>query len=85
MTPRKTPRKKSARCNVIAPGFMDMPMRRGASRRRSDRAVTGPLGCQGTGWEPVYAALFLIRNESSYVNAHALFLGAGHMTGIMRG
>jgi NAD(P)-dependent dehydrogenase (short-subunit alcohol dehydrogenase family) len=70
---------------VIAPGFMDTPMRRGASRRHSDRAVAGPFGCQSIGWKPVYAALFLISNESSYVNAHALFLDAGHMTGIMRG
>ncbi|VIO79697.1 Cyclopentanol dehydrogenase [Bradyrhizobium ivorense] len=61
---------KGIRCNVIAPGFMDTPMGRDASRRRSDRAVTVPFGRQGTGWEVGYAALFLISNESSYVNAH---------------
>ena len=32
-----------------------------------------------------HAALFLISNESSYVNAHTLFLDAGHMAGIVRG
>ncbi len=76
---------KGIRCNVIAPGFMDTPMGRDASRRRSDRAVTVPFGRQGTGWEVAYAALFLISNESSYVNAHTLFLDGGHLGGIVRG
>ncbi|TWB98235.1 NAD(P)-dependent dehydrogenase (short-subunit alcohol dehydrogenase family) [Bradyrhizobium macuxiense] len=76
---------KGIRCNVIAPGFMDTPMGRDASRRRSDRALTVPFGRQGTGWEVAYSALFLISNESSYVNAHTLFLDAGHMGGIVRG
>jgi len=73
------------RCNVIAPGYIDSPMGRDASRRRPDRAITVPFGRQGTGWEVAYAALFLISNESSYVNAHTLFLDAGHMGGIVRG
>ena len=72
------------RCNVIAPGFMDTPMGRDASRRRSDRALTVPFGRQGTGWEVAYAAVFLLSNESSYVNAHTLFLDGGHMAGIVR-
>ena len=75
---------KGVRCNVIAPGFMDTPMGRDASRRRSDRALTVPFGRQGTGWEVAYAALFLISNESSYVNAHTLFLDGGHMVGVVR-
>jgi NAD(P)-dependent dehydrogenase (short-subunit alcohol dehydrogenase family) len=75
---------KGIRCNVIAPGFIDSPMGRDASRRRADRALTVPFGRQGTGWEVAYAALFLISNESSYVNAHTLFLDAGHMAGIAR-
>jgi NAD(P)-dependent dehydrogenase (short-subunit alcohol dehydrogenase family) len=44
-----------------------------------------PFGRQGTGWEVAYTALFLISNESSYVNAHTLFLDGGHMAGIVRG
>jgi NAD(P)-dependent dehydrogenase (short-subunit alcohol dehydrogenase family) len=76
---------KGIRANVIAPGFMDTPMGRDASRRRSDRAVTVPFGRQGTGWEVGYAALFLISNESSYINAHTLFIDGGHMAGIVRG
>ena len=59
-------------------------MGRGASRRRTDRALTVPFGRQATGREVVCAALFLISNESSYVNAHTLFLDAGHMAGIVR-
>ena len=73
------------RCNAIAPGFIDSPMGRDASRRRPDRAITVPFGRQGTGWEVAYAALFLISNESSYVNGHTLFLDAGHLGGIVRG
>jgi NAD(P)-dependent dehydrogenase (short-subunit alcohol dehydrogenase family) len=76
---------KGIRCNEIAPGFMDTPMGRDASRRRTDRALTVPFGRQGTGWEVAYTALFLISNESSYVNAHTLFLDGGHMGGIVRG
>lgn len=76
---------KGIRCNVIAPGFMDTPMGRDASRRRADRALTVPFGRQGTGWEVGYAALFLISNESSYINAHTLFIDGGHMAGIVRG
>jgi len=75
---------KGVRCNVIAPGFMDTPMGRDASRRRADRAVTAPFGRQGTGWEVAYAALFLISNESSYINAQTLFLDGGHLAGIVR-
>ncbi len=63
---------KGIRCNVIAPGFIDSPMGRDASRRRADRAVTVPFGRQGTGWEVTCAALFLISNESFYVNAHTI-------------
>ena len=76
--------RQGIRCNAIAPGFMDTPMGRDASRRRADRAITVPFGRQGTGWEVAYAALFLISNESSYVNAQTLFLDAGHMGGIVR-
>lgn len=75
---------KGIRCNVIAPGFVDTPMGRDASRRRPDRALTVPFGRQATAWEVAYAALFLISNESSYVNAHTLFLDAGHLSGIQR-
>jgi NAD(P)-dependent dehydrogenase (short-subunit alcohol dehydrogenase family) len=66
-------------------GLHGHPTGRDASRRRSDRTLTMPFGRQGTGWEVAYAALFLISNESSYVNAHTLFLDGGHLGGIVRG
>lgn len=75
---------RGIRCNVVAPGYIDTPMGRDASRRRSDRAVTVPFGRQGTGWEVAYAALFLMSHESSYVNAHTLFVDGGHLSGIQR-
>jgi hypothetical protein len=64
---------------------MGIPTSRDASRRRADPALTVPFGGQGTGWEVAYAALFLISNESSYVNAHTQFLNGSHFGGIMRG
>ncbi|OKO74272.1 SDR family NAD(P)-dependent oxidoreductase [Bradyrhizobium sp. AS23.2] len=75
---------KGIRCNVIAPGFIDTPMGRDASRKRADRALTVPFGRQGTGWEVAYAALYLMSNESSYVNAQTLFLDGGHLAGVQR-
>ena len=73
---------KGIRCNVIAPEFMDTPMGRDAGCRWG---VTAPFGHRGTGRQFAYAALFLISNESSYVNAHTLFLDGNHLSGIMRG
>ena len=43
-----------------------------------------PFDREGAGWEAACAALFLISNESSYVNAHTLFLDGGHLGGIVR-
>jgi NAD(P)-dependent dehydrogenase (short-subunit alcohol dehydrogenase family) len=75
---------KGVRCNAVAPGFVDTPMGRDASRRRSDRALSVPFGRQATAWEVAYVALFLISNESSYVNAQTLFVDGGHLAGITR-
>jgi NAD(P)-dependent dehydrogenase (short-subunit alcohol dehydrogenase family) len=57
---------------------------RDASRRRSGRAIAVPFGRQGSGWQVACTALFLISNESSYVNAHTLLLDGGHLGGIVR-
>jgi len=48
-------------------------------------ANTVRSGHRGTGRETAHAALFLISNESSYVNAHPRFLDGGHPGGIVRG
>ena len=63
---------------------MDTPMGRDASRRRADRAVTVPFNREGAGRQVACAALFLISNESSYINAQTLFLDGGHLAGIVR-
>lgn len=76
---------KGVRCNSLLPGLMDTPMGRFATKRRADRlAMPLPFGRQGTGWEVAYATLFLMSNESSYVNAHALVVDGGLTGGISR-
>lgn len=75
---------RGVRCNSLAPGLIDTPMGRDATRRRPNRAAAVPFGRQGTGWEVAYAALFLISNESSYVNGECLFVDGGLGAGIAR-
>jgi NAD(P)-dependent dehydrogenase (short-subunit alcohol dehydrogenase family) len=77
---------KGIRCNSLLPGLMDTPMGRAATKKRSDRlSMPLPFARQGTGWEVAHAALFLVSNESSYVNAHALVVDGGLTGGISRG
>jgi NAD(P)-dependent dehydrogenase (short-subunit alcohol dehydrogenase family) len=73
------------RCNSIAPGLIDTPMGRDASRARADRAAQVPFGRQGTGWEVAYAAVFLMSNEASYINGHCLLVDGGLGVGITSG
>lgn len=75
---------RGVRCNTIAPGLIDTPMGRDATRRRPNRAAAVPFGRQGTGWEVAYAALFLLSNESSYVNGECLMVDGGLGVGIAR-
>ncbi|MEO7010570.1 MAG: SDR family oxidoreductase [Caldimonas sp.] len=75
---------KAIRCNAVCPGLIDTPMGRGATRHRPNRALAVPFGRQGTGWEVAYACLFLISNESSYVNADALMVDGGLGIGVAR-
>jgi NAD(P)-dependent dehydrogenase (short-subunit alcohol dehydrogenase family) len=75
---------RGIRCNAIAPGLIDTPMGRDATRRRPNRAAAVPFGRQGTGWEVAYATLFLISHESSYVNGHCLNVDGGLLSGIAR-
>lgn len=73
---------RGIRCNVVAPGLIDTPMGRDATKRRPDRAVAVPFGRQGTGWEIAYVALFFLSNESSYVNGQTLYADGGLSSGI---
>ncbi len=70
--------RRGIRANVVAPGLMDTPLGRAASRGRPSRAGTVvPLGRQGTGWETAYAALFLLSDESAYVTGQTLVVDGG--------
>jgi NAD(P)-dependent dehydrogenase (short-subunit alcohol dehydrogenase family) len=75
---------RGIRCNAVAPGLIDTPMGRDATRRRPNRAAAVPFGRQGTAWEVAYAALFLISNEASYVNGEYLIVDGGLGVGIAR-
>lgn len=69
---------RGIRANIVAPGLMDTPLGRLASRGRANRASTPiPLGRQGTGWEVAYATAFLLSNEASYITAQTLVVDGG--------
>lgn len=69
---------RGLRANVLAPGLIDTPLGRDASRNRPARAARPlPFGRQGTGWEVAHATLFLLSNESSYVNGQVLIADGG--------
>jgi NAD(P)-dependent dehydrogenase (short-subunit alcohol dehydrogenase family) len=73
------------RANVIAPGLIDTPLGRDASRARPSRAARPlPFGRQGTAWEVAHATLFLLSSESSYVNAQVLIADGGLSVGAVR-
>ncbi|MCW7541627.1 SDR family oxidoreductase [Aquabacterium sp. A7-Y] len=76
---------RALRANVIAPGLIDTPLGRDASRLRPARAARPlPFGRQGTGWEVAYATLFLLCAESSYVNGQVLIADGGLSIGAAR-
>jgi len=69
---------RAIRANIVAPGLMDTPLGRAASRGRPSRATTPvPLGRQGTGWETAYLALFLSSDESSFVTGSVYEIDGG--------
>ena len=70
--------RRGIRANDVAPGLMDTPLGRAASRGRPSRARTVvPLGRQGTGWDTAYATLFLLSDESAYVTGQTLVVDGG--------
>ncbi|MBB3182037.1 SDR family oxidoreductase [Variovorax sp. Sphag1AA] len=69
---------RGLRANVIAPGLIDTPLGRDASRNRPARSARPlPFGRQGTGWEVAHAAQFLLSSEASYVNGQVLIADGG--------
>jgi NAD(P)-dependent dehydrogenase (short-subunit alcohol dehydrogenase family) len=70
--------RRGIRANIVAPGLMDTPLGRMASRGRPSRTRTPvPLGRQGTGWETAYAVLFLLSDESAYITGQTLVVDGG--------
>ena len=66
------------RVNVLAPGLIDTPLGRMASRLSPGRAqVRIPAARQGTAWEVARCALFLIGADSSYVTGQTLVADGG--------
>jgi NAD(P)-dependent dehydrogenase (short-subunit alcohol dehydrogenase family) len=76
---------RGLRANVVAPGLIDTPLGRDASRSRPNRAARAlPFGRQGTAWEVAQATLFLVSAESSYVNGQVLIVDGGLSIGAVR-
>ena len=70
--------RRGIRANVVAPGLMDTPLGRAATRGRPSRGRTPvPLGRQGTGWDTAYAVLFLLSDESAYITGQTLVVDGG--------
>lgn len=69
---------RGIRANVIAPGLIDTPLGRSASRADENRESVGiPMGRQGTAAEIAETIVFMLSPRASYVTAQELVVDGG--------
>lgn len=70
--------RRGIRANVVAPGLIDTPLGRAATRGRPSRGETPvPLGRQGDATEVAAAVVFLLSDEASYITGTTLPVDGG--------